>query len=158
MTLCWTDFLDRTDIKEEIKKIESFLDQEKQNFDGILHVLPLKENLFKAFELVDFDVMKVVLIGQDCYHGLVNDKPQAQGLCFSVPEGFPFPPSLKNIFKELCSDIGCDYPKHGDLTNWGKQGVLLLNRSLSVLQSKPNSHKKIWTYFCHELMKFIVEQ
>tara|TARA_B100001175_G_C19461608_1_gene616836 strand:- start:779 stop:1477 length:699 start_codon:yes stop_codon:yes gene_type:complete len=154
----WNDFLKRDDIQNEIKKIESFLDEEREKFDGLLEVLPYKENIYKAFDLTDFDSMKVVLIGQDPYHNIVDNKAQAQGLCFSVPDNFPLPPSLKNIFKELCNDIKCDYPNNGDLTKWGEQGVLLLNRSLSVLQSKPNSHKKIWKYFSDELMKFIIEK
>ena len=117
----------------------------------------IKKIYIKVFDLTDFDSMKVVLIGQDPYHNIVDNKAQAQGLCFSVPDNF-IPPSLKNIFKELCNDIKCDYPNNGDLTKWGEEGVLLLNRSLSVLQSKPNSHKKIWKYFSDELMKFIVEK
>tara|TARA_Y100000741_G_scaffold334841_1_gene292327 strand:+ start:1052 stop:1726 length:675 start_codon:yes stop_codon:yes gene_type:complete len=155
---CWNDFLNREDIKKEINKIEIFLDNERKKFDGILEVLPPKENIFKAFNLCNFEDTKVILIGQDPYHNVIDSKAQAQGLCFSVPEDFPLPPSLKNIYKELCSDLGCEYPKNGDLSNWGKQGVLLLNRSLSVLQSKPNSHKKIWSYFSKELMKFIIEK
>lgn len=154
----WNDFLKRDDIQNEIKRIESFLDEEREKFDGLLEVLPYKENIYKAFDLTSFDSIKVVLIGQDPYHNIIDGKIQAQGLCFSVPENFPFPPSLKNIFKELCNDIKCDCPKNGDLTKWGEQGVLLLNRSLSVLQSKPNSHKKIWKYFSDELINFIVEK
>ena len=154
----WDDFLKREDIKKEIKKIENYLEEEREKYDGILHILPFKENIFRAFDLCSFEDTKVVLIGQDPYHNIVDNKAQAQGLCFSVPEDFPLPPSLKNIFKELCSDLCCEYPKNGDLSSWGKQGVLLLNRSLSVLQSKPNSHKKIWSNFSKELMKFIVEK
>ena len=154
----WDEFLNREDIKREIEKIEIFLNEEREKYDGILEILPLKENMFKAFDLCDFENTKVVLIGQDPYHNVIDNKAQAQGLCFSVPDEFPLPPSLKNIFKELCSDIGCEYPKNGNLSNWGSEGVLLLNRSLSVLQSKPNSHKKIWSYFSKELMKFIVEK
>jgi len=154
----WNDFFSRTDIKKEIKKIDDYLEDEREKYVDILEILPLKENIFKAFDLCSLEDTRVVLIGQDPYHNIVNNKAQAQGLCFSVPEDFPLPPSLKNIFKELCSDLGCEYPKKGDLSYWGKQGVLLLNRSLSVLQSKPNSHKKIWSYFSKEVMKFIVEQ
>ena len=154
----WNDFFSRSDIKKEIKKIEDYLEDEGEKYADILEILPLKENIFKAFDLCSLEDTRVVLIGQDPYHNIVNNKAQAQGLCFSVPEDFPLPPSLKNIFKELCSDLGCEYPKNGDLSYWGKQGVLLLNRSLSVLQSKPNSHKKIWSYFSKEVMKFIVEQ
>ena len=152
----WSDFLEREDIKSELEKIELYLEEEREKFSDILSILPLKENMYKAFELTDFDSMRVVLLGQDPYHNVVDGVAQAQGLCFSVPDDFVFPPSLKNIFKELCSDIGCDYPKSGNLCKWGKQGILLLNRSLSVLESKPNSHKKMWTYFSNELMKFIV--
>ena len=122
-----------------------------------LEVYPPNKDIFKAFELCDIDNIKIVIIGQDCYHGSVNNIPQAQGLCFSVPDNFPFPPSLRNIFKELVDDIGCNMPQSGNLTQWANQGVLLINKSLSVKEKSPNSHKKLWNTFSKELIKFIYD-
>ena len=154
--ITWSNFFSNEKIKTELSKIEEFRKNEEAKYEN-LKVFPKKEDVFKAFKLTPFQNIKVVLCGQDTYHGEVNNEPQAQGLCFSVPENMKLPPSLKNIFKELVNDINCEYPKSGDLTKWGEQGVLLLNRSLSVLQNNPNSHKKIWNIFSKELMKFIVE-
>jgi uracil-DNA glycosylase len=96
--------------------------------------------------------VKVVLLGQDPYHG----KGQAHGLSFSVPEGVKPPPSLMNIFKEMHDDIGIPFPSHGNLTNWAKQGVLLLNASLSVRENEPLSHSAIgWTLFTDSVINKI---
>lgn len=106
--------------------------------------------LFNAFEKTPFDKVKVVILGQDPYHG----SGQAMGLSFSVPKGITVPPSLINIFKELHADIGMKIPRHGDLTNWAGQGVLLLNAALSVRANEPNSHAKIgW----HEFTDTVIE-
>jgi len=152
----WNDFFMRQDIKQETKKINEYLLEQREKYEP-LKVFPLQENIYKCFEITPLQELKVVLIGQDPYHGEYNQEPQAQGLSFSVPDGFIHPPSLKNIFKELKDDVGCDISKSGNLTKWGLQGVLLLNGSLSVLQGNANSHFKIWKKFTNELLKFIVE-
>lgn len=107
-------------------------------------VYPNMNDIFNALRLTSFKDTKVVIIGQDPYHGF----GQAHGLCFSVKKGVVPPPSLKNIYKELQSDIGFKIPSHGELTSWAKQGVLLLNNVLTVREGLPNSHKgKGWEIF-----------
>lgn len=107
-------------------------------------IYPPGSLIFNAFNTTPFDQVKVVLLGQDPYHG----KGQAHGLSFSVPHGVKPPPSLVNIFKELHSDTGMPIPNHGNLTAWARQGVLLLNSCLSVRENDPLSHSKIgWTAF-----------
>lgn len=107
-------------------------------------VYPNMEDIFNALKLTSFKDTKVVIIGQDPYHGF----GQAHGLCFSVKKGVVPPPSLKNIYKELKSDVGFEIPSHGELTSWAKQGVLLLNNVLTVREGLPNSHKgKGWEIF-----------
>ena len=117
-------------------------------------IFPLKSNIFKAFSLTNYDNVKVVILGQDPYHG-VNE---ANGLAFSVNENIKLPPSLKNIFKELESDLNIKNDK-GDLSNWAKQGVLLLNTVLTVVKDTPASHKNIgWEIFTDEVIKIINEK
>jgi len=107
-------------------------------------IYPDMFDIFNALKYTSFENTKVVIIGQDPYHGI----GQAHGLCFSVKKGVPFPPSLRNIFKELESDIGKPIPAHGELTDWAKQGVLLLNAVLTVREGQPTSHAKIgWETF-----------
>ncbi len=107
-------------------------------------IYPKMDNIFNALKYTSFEDTKVVIIGQDPYHG----EGQAHGLCFSVQKGVTPPPSLKNIFKELQADIGKPIPSHGELTEWAKQGVLLLNNVLTVRESQPTSHKgKGWEIF-----------
>ena len=107
-------------------------------------VYPNMNDIFNALKLTSFADTKVVIIGQDPYHGY----GPAHGLCFSVKKGVVPPPSLKNIYKELHSDIGFKIPNHGELTSWAKQGVLLLNNVLTVREGLPNSHKgKGWENF-----------
>jgi uracil-DNA glycosylase len=101
-------------------------------------VYPPGKLIFNAFDLCPFDQVKVVIIGQDPYHG----PGQAHGLCFSVNEGVPFPPSLRNIFKEIQDDLGTPIPATGDLTRWAKQGVLLLNATLTVRAGQAGSHQR----------------
>lgn len=150
----WNTFFTQPIIQSELEKISEFRKKSLEE-DSNLQIYPESENVFKAFTLTPFESVKVVIIGQDCYHGSSNNIPQAQGLCFSVPDNFPLPPSLKNIFKELVDDIGCAIPKSGNLTKWANQGVLLINKSLSVKEKCPNSHKKLWNTFSKELIKFI---
>lgn len=107
-------------------------------------VYPKGADIFKAFDACSFDNVKVVVLGQDPYHG----PGQANGLCFSVHEGIPFPPSLVNIFKELKNDLGKDIPPNGSLERWANQGVLLLNSTLTVRAHEAGSHqKKGWEEF-----------
>ncbi len=113
-------------------------------------VFPKKRNLFKAFSNTSFSELKVVIIGQDPYHGT----NQANGLSFSVNADMPLPPSLKNIFKEISNDIGPTNFKHGDLTAWTKQGVLLLNTSLTVIKEMAGSHSNIgWKTFTDNIIR-----
>ena len=136
----WTQIL-----KDEFEKpyyilLREFLRAEYTKYT----VYPKMENIFNALRYTSFADTKVVIIGQDPYHG----EGQAHGLCFSVQKGIDPPPSLKNMFKELESDIGFKIPNHGELTNWAKQGVLMLNNVLTVREHTPNSHKgKGWEKF-----------
>lgn len=117
-------------------------------------IYPPGSLLFNAFNTTPFDAVKVVLLGQDPYHG----PGQAQGLCFSVPDGISMPPSLVNIFKELQQDTGMNMPRSGNLTRWAQQGVLLLNASLSVRANEPMSHSKIgWSPFTDMVITKISE-
>lgn len=107
-------------------------------------IFPPPQNIFAAFNAVPFEAVKVVILGQDPYHG----PRQANGLCFSVSDGIKSPPSLQNIFKEMHSDLNIPMPQSGNLTKWAKQGVLLLNSILTVRASQPASHqKKGWEQF-----------
>jgi len=122
------------------KNIKTFLVEEKKK----AVVYPKGSDIFNAFNLTPFNDVKVVIIGQDPYHG----PNQAHGLCFSVLDGVKFPPSLENIYKELSQDMGFSLPKSGNLTSWAKQGVLLLNASLTVRVGEANSHQHIgWQKF-----------
>lgn len=118
-------------------------------------IYPAKEEVFNAFNFTSFEKLKVVIIGQDPYHG----PNQAHGLSFSVNNGVKIPPSLKNIFKELNSDLGIDIPSNGNLTNWAKQGVLLLNATLTVKESEPGSHQKMgWETFTDAVIQTISKE
>ncbi|MGA1546719.1 MAG: uracil-DNA glycosylase [Flavobacteriaceae bacterium] len=111
--------------------------------------------IFNAFESCPFDRVKVVILGQDPYHGA----GQAHGLSFSVPEGIPHPPSLINIFKEIQEDLGLTYPQSGDLTRWAQQGVFLLNTTLTVASGQAGSHQKLgWETFTDAVIKAISNQ
>ena len=118
-------------------------------------IYPPGSLLFNAFDTTPFDKVKVVILGQDPYHG----PGQAHGLCFSVQNGVAPPPSLVNIFKELQQDIGIEIPNHGNLTHWAQQGVFLLNASLSVRAGEPMSHSKIgWAQFTDHVIKTISDK
>lgn len=118
-------------------------------------IYPPGKLIFNAFNLCPFDKVKVVIIGQDPYH----EQGQAQGLCFSVNKGIPFPPSLVNIFKEIHNDLGKPMPQDGDLTRWSKQGVLLLNATLTVRAHLAGSHQnKGWEEFTDAVIKALNEE
>ena len=118
-------------------------------------IYPKRENIFEAFNQTHFENVKVVIIGQDPYHGI----NQAHGLSFSVETGSVIPPSLKNIFKELNSDLNIEIPKSGNLLKWTKEGVLLLNSILTVKAKKPGSHQKIgWEKFTNAAIKAISDE
>ncbi len=118
-------------------------------------IFPPKKDVFRAMRLTDYDDIKVVIIGQDPYHGT----GEAEGLSFSVRDGIRKPPSLKNIFKELKDDLGYNEPKSGSLIPWAKEGVLLLNAILTVEKDKPLSHQKLdWQLFTDEVIRKINER
>ena len=144
-------------LKEEFEKayfqhIITFLRAEKAS--GKI-IYPPGSLIFNAFKQTPFDKVKVVLLGQDPYH----NRGQAHGLSFSVPDGVPKPPSLVNIFKELKNDLGIEIPKNGNLEKWARQGVLLLNASLTVRENEPGSHARIgWLQFTDDVIKKISEE
>ncbi len=148
---CWRLALASEFKQEYFKDLEKFVTEE---YNSII-CYPKKEEIFSAFQHCHFDDVKVVVIGQDPYHV----ENQANGLCFSVHNGVPFPPSLINIFKELSSDLNQPYPTNGDLSRWAKQGVLLLNSILTVRESEAGSHqKKGWENFTDAVIKSISEK
>ena len=118
-----------------MKSLKSFLNEQ---YEKKKIIFPEKKKYFAALDLVDLENVKVVILGQDPYHG-VN---QAHGLCFSVQDGVPLPPSLQNIYKELKNDLNVEISKNGNLTRWAEQGVLLLNSVLTVEKDKAASHQK----------------
>ncbi len=126
--------------KEYFVKLKEFLLDEKKNY----RIYPAGANIFNAFNSTPFHSVKVVILGQDPYHG----PGQAHGLCFSVPKGVTIPPSLVNIFKEINSDLGIPIPHHGNLQKWAQQGVLLLNATLTVRAQQAGSHQgRGWEQF-----------
>ena len=143
----WTDVLGNEKTQPYFKSILQFLEQEKSAGKTIY---PAQNELFNAFKETPYDQVKVVILGQDPYHG----PGQAHGLSFSVQPGIKPPPSLKNIFQELKTDLNIPVPGHGCLKKWANQGVLLLNTSLSVEKNKPQSHAKIgWTTFTDNVIR-----
>jgi len=131
--------------------LKEFLLKEKEKY--ILY--PPGRLIFNAFQRTPFDRVKVVILGQDPYHG----KGQAHGLCFSVPQGVPKPPSLVNIFKELHSDLGIPIPAHGNLEKWADQGVLLINATLTVRDSQAGSHQKQgWETFTNRVIELVSQE
>ena len=118
-------------------------------------IYPKMEDVFNAFNACSFEKVRVVIIGQDPYHGA----GQAHGLCFSVEEGVTLPPSLKNIFKEIQADLGVVVPKSGNLQHWAEQGVLMLNATLTVQAHSPGSHqKKGWEQFTDAVIQKISDK
>lgn len=132
--------------EEYFAELSSFVKQEY----ATATVYPPPKHIFNAFDLCPFDEVKVVMLGQDPYHG----KGQAMGLCFSVPEGVRVPPSLRNVYKELRDDLGVPISETGDLTGWARQGVLLLNATLTVRAGQPGSHQgKGWERFTDAIIQ-----
>lgn len=148
----WDSILKPMFQSDEMKKLSAFVQQEREA--GL--VFPPNDFVFNAFQLTPLSQVKVVILGQDPYH---NDG-QAHGLSFSVPAGIAIPPSLQNIYKELLNDIpNFQIPNHGDLTKWAKQGVLLLNATLTVRAHEAGSHqKKGWEKFTDAIIRAISEQ
>jgi uracil-DNA glycosylase len=137
----WFQILQEELTQPSIASLAAFVERERAS--GIA-VYPPRELVFNAFYQTPFEQVKVLIMGQDPYHG----PGQAHGLCFSVPKGVPPPPSLQNIFKELISDVGIQPPNHGCLLNWARNGVMLLNATLTVRQGEPMSHHgKGWERF-----------
>jgi len=129
-------------------ELKDFLVKEKKTYQ----VYPPGNQIFNAFNHTPFDRVKVVILGQDPYHG----KAQAHGLCFSVPQGIKPPPSLENIFKELQNDLGISIPEHGNLLKWAEQGILLLNATLTVRANQAGSHQgKGWENFTDAVIQKI---
>lgn len=144
----WIDVLEEEFSKEYFYKLKLFLKDEQSKYK----IYPSNSNIFNAYSSTEFSDIKVVILGQDPYHG----PNQAHGLSFSVNDGIAFPPSLKNIFTELVDDIGCSYPTSGNLQSWANQGVVLLNAVLSVRAAQANSHQgKGWEYFTDATIKAI---
>ncbi|MDP3353704.1 MAG: uracil-DNA glycosylase [Flavobacteriaceae bacterium] len=147
----WKEVLSEEFKKSYFKNLTDFVKKEYATHQ----CFPKGSEIFAAFNACPFSDVKVVIIGQDPYHG----QNQANGLCFSVHDGIPHPPSLINIFKEITVDMGVSYPKSGDLTRWAEQGVLLLNATLTVRAHEAGSHQqKGWEIFTDEVIKIISAQ
>lgn len=147
----WKGKLHNEFVKPYFEQLTQFVRTEYQTQT----VFPPGKEIFKAFDACTFDHVKVVIIGQDPYHG----PGQANGLCFSVRDGIRQPPSLQNIFKEIHRDLGKAIPVSGDLERWALQGVLLLNATLTVRASSPGSHQnKGWEVFTDAAIKIISEE
>ena len=149
----WTEFFNKEINKKKLIEIDEYLEEEKHKYSGELRIFPKEDIRYLAFDLCSFEDIKVCILGQDPYH----QEGQAMGLCFSVPVDIKIPPSLVNIFKELYQDLGIQ-KIDGNLTSWAKQGVLLLNSSLSVRESCANSHSKLWKDFTDNAIKYISDE
>ncbi|MCO5231665.1 MAG: uracil-DNA glycosylase [Chitinophagales bacterium] len=146
-SVLWDEFQ-----RDSFRQLKDFLKHEKANGKTIYPPAPL---IFNAFNSTPFDQLKVVILGQDPYHG----DGQAHGLSFSVPQGIKAPPSLVNIFKELQREFGYPIPSHGNLSKWAQQGVLLLNAMLTVEANSPASHqKKGWEQFTNAVIQHISDK
>lgn len=151
ITQSWKPYLDNEFKKSYFLDLIEFIESEYKN--GTCY--PPESQIFSAFNKCKFQDVKVVIIGQDPYHGT----GQANGLCFSVQDGVNHPPSLKNIFKEIESDLKIPYPESGDLLRWANQGVLLLNATLTVRENEAGSHqKKGWEVFTDTVIKMISDK
>ncbi len=147
----WKQLLKEEFKKEYFNKLVDFVKSEYHNNK----VYPQGENIFSAFDYCKFNDLKVVILGQDPYHGV----GQANGLCFSVSDGITKPPSLLNIFKEIRDDIGIEIPQSGNLERWAKQGILMLNATLTVRANEAGSHQnKGWETFTDAIIKTISDK
>ncbi|GGH68106.1 uracil-DNA glycosylase [Compostibacillus humi] len=147
----WGPLLEEEFSKPYYLQLREFLKKEY----ATKQIYPDMYDIFNALHYTPFHKVKVVILGQDPYHG----PNQAHGLSFSVKPGVPAPPSLKNIFKELHDDLGCTIPNHGHLVHWAKQGVLLLNTVLTVRQGQPQSHRgKGWENFTNRVIELLNEK
>ncbi len=147
----WKEQLSEEFSKSYFAELTDFVRGEYQQ----KQIFPPPKLIFNAFDSVAFQDVKVVILGQDPYHG----PGQAHGLCFSVPDGIQMPPSLQNIFKEIQNDLGFEIPKSGNLQNWADQGVLLLNATLTVQAHKAGSHqKKGWELFTNAAIKKLADE
>ena len=150
MMTTWNEILAEEMQKDYYQELQAFVQKRRAE----VRVFPEEKDVYNALELTPFESVKVVILGQDPYHGF----GQAHGLSFSVQKGIPLPPSLKNIYKELQEDIGGDLPTEGDLTHWAKQGVLLLNTVLTVEEGNANSHKGMgWERLTNRLIESLNE-
>lgn len=149
----WLPIFEHEASKLYYHKIEAQISLDSTNVNIIF---PPENQIFEAFKFTSLQNTKVVILGQDPYHG----EGEANGLCFSVNKGIKVPPSLRNIYKELATDINnFKIPNHGNIDNWAKQGVLLLNTSLTVLKDQANSHSKIgWHQFTNKIIETISNQ
>jgi uracil-DNA glycosylase len=147
----WSNFLRETLEADWFRSLQEFLAEERRSAT----IYPAREDVFRAFQLTSFAETKVVILGQDPYHG----PDQAQGLSFSVRRKCPSPPSLKNIFRELVDDLGLPAPSCGELTAWAQQGVLLLNTVLTVREGEANSHSnRGWERFTDLVIQTLGQQ
>ena len=147
----WKALLQEEFDKPYFAELTEFVRAEYKSY----RIYPPGSQIFNAFNLCPFEKVKVVIIGQDPYHG----PGQAHGLCFSVNDGVPFPPSLRNIFKEINADTGAPIPQSGNLTRWATQGVLLLNATLTVREHSAGSHQRRgWETFTDSVIRIISEQ
>lgn len=147
----WQELLKEEFEKDYYKELKLKLDEEYKTKE----IFPVEEELFSAFNLTQYKDVKVLILGQDPYHN--ND--QAHGLAFSVKEGIKIPPSLRNIYKELNADLGIEIPNTGYLINWAKEGIMLLNTTLTVRAHTPMSHSKIgWEIFTDRIIELIDEK
>lgn len=148
METSWRSILITETEKPYWKELRAFVAEERKKFK----VFPPAAEEFAALHLTPYEKVSVLILGQDPYH----DDGQAHGLCFSVRRGVPPPPSLVNIFKELHDDLGCPFPRHGNLEHWARQGVLLLNAVLTVRAHQPTSHKgRGWETFTDAVIKAV---
>ena len=147
----WDEILAPLFENEQYLKIRSFLKTEYSERE----IYPSMYEIFNAFKMTPYKSIKAVILGQDPYH----EPNQAHGLCFSVQDGVKLPPSLVNIYKEIKSDLGIIQPNKGDLTKWAKEGILLLNTTLTVRRGQANSHKDCgWTWFTDEVIKLLSQR
>lgn len=144
----WNEFLKDEFDKPYFIELAKFLLEEAKNKT----IFPPANLIFRAFEMLNPSEIKVIILGQDPYHG----EGQANGLSFSVNKGQKIPPSLRNIFLELKADLGLPFQTHGDLSSWAKEGVFLLNSTLTVEKNKPNSHKDLgWQIFTDKVIELL---